>query len=76
LGRSLPIRPINETGGASPAEIIPPTGPDFEIFAAKTPVVGTRFCGSAVGTGYNAEGKYYGNAAAGNCMGQFHVKDY
>lgn len=56
--------------------VIPPTGPDFEIFAAKPPVVGTRFCTSAVGTGYNAKGKYYGNASAGACMSQFHVKDY
>jgi hypothetical protein len=56
--------------------VIPPTGPNFEIFAAKPPVIGTRFCASAVGTGYNAKGKYYGNASAGNCMSQFHVKDY
>lgn len=56
--------------------VIPPTGPDYVLYAAKPPVTGTHFCKSPKGTGMNAGGKYFGDAPRGNCLGQMRVKDY
>ena len=56
--------------------VVPPTGPDFTFYAAQPRVTGTRFCKNAKGTGFNAGGRYFGDAARGNCLGQMRVRDY
>lgn len=49
---------------------------DGTFYAAQPRVTGTRFCKNAKGTGFNAGGRYFGDAARGNCLGQMRVKDY
>lgn len=48
-----------------------------ELHYYKLPVlpVGNRFCTSDKGTGINANGKYFGDATTGNCMGRLRVRD-